>query len=160
MLKACELHRADPRISPRLFADLAPTRASPPSSPRPFLHLTAPFPAHSFSIRIPFGWQYATGGTVGGELDATFLALIDSYVQETLSLQAYAILDLHNYARWNSGVVGVDGPTNEQVRPSLARRLPTPRCAEAVFLVAHHSSPLSGASSPPSTLRTSASSSA
>lgn len=33
-------------------------------------------------------------------------------MQAVTSKGAYAIIDIHNYGRWNSGVIGVDGPSN------------------------------------------------
>jgi endoglucanase len=67
------------------------------------------------AVRIPFGWQYATP-QLGGALNANFFATLDALVQRALSKGQWAILDLHNYARFNGGIVGQGGPTNAQVR--------------------------------------------
>ena len=70
------------------------------------------------SFRLPFGWQYMVGNNQAStSLDATFLSKYDTLVQGVLKSGGYAMLDLHNYARWNGGVVGQGGPSNENVRP-------------------------------------------
>lgn len=66
-------------------------------------------------FRLPFGWNPAVGGTLGGNLDASWFTQYDQLVQYVLSKGAYAILDLHNYARWNGGIVGQGGPTDAQL---------------------------------------------
>jgi hypothetical protein len=48
-------------------------------------------------------------------LDPTFLGKYDTLVQGVLKSGGYAMLDLHNYARWNGGIVGQGGPSNENV---------------------------------------------
>jgi len=56
-------------------------------------------------------------------LDPTFLSKYDTLVQGVLKSGGYAMLDLHNYARWNGGIVGQGGPSNENVSvPSLESR--------------------------------------
>jgi len=35
-------------------------------------------------------------------------------VSQALSSGAYVIVDIHNYARWNGGIIGQGGPTNAQ----------------------------------------------
>lgn len=54
--------------------------------------------------------------TLGGSIDETWFATFDATVQSALtaSTSPYVILDLHNYARWNGGIVGQGGPTNDQ----------------------------------------------
>jgi hypothetical protein len=64
-------------------------------------------------VRIPFGWQYMVTDQSSTTLVESYFAQYDALVQATTAKGAYALLDLHNYARWNSGVVGVDGPSNE-----------------------------------------------
>ncbi|RSH76517.1 Mitochondrial aspartate/glutamate carrier protein, partial [Apiotrichum porosum] len=60
-------------------------------------------------IRLPVGWQYLVGSNVAStSLDQTYLATYDALVQGVLNTGAYAIIDIHNYARWNGGVVGTD----------------------------------------------------
>ncbi|KAG7566855.1 hypothetical protein FFLO_01356 [Filobasidium floriforme] len=66
-------------------------------------------------FRLPFGWNPAVGGQLGGTLNPSWFTAYDKLVQYTLSKGAYAILDLHNYARWNGGIVGQGGPTDAQL---------------------------------------------
>jgi endoglucanase len=68
------------------------------------------------SFRLPFGWQYMVGDNQAStSLDPTFLGKYDTLVQAVLKSGGYAMLDLHNYARWNGGIVGQGGPSNENV---------------------------------------------
>ena len=55
-----------------------------------------------------------TGGVLGGKLNAANLAEYDKLVQGCLTTGAYCIIDVHNYARWNGGIIGQGGPTNAQ----------------------------------------------
>ncbi|RDB28878.1 Endoglucanase EG-II [Hypsizygus marmoreus] len=66
-------------------------------------------------FRIPFAWQLMTP-TLSGTIDATFFARYDATVQVALSSGSnpYVILDLHNYARWNGGIIAQGGPTDAQ----------------------------------------------
>jgi endoglucanase len=64
-------------------------------------------------FRIPGGWQYFTP-TLGGTLDATFFKQYDTVMQACLATGSHCILDVHNYARWNGGIIGQGGPTNAQ----------------------------------------------
>ncbi|KAH9948197.1 glycoside hydrolase superfamily [Amylocystis lapponica] len=65
--------------------------------------------------RIPFAWQLMTP-TLGGDINTTFFDQYNTTVQQALasSSTAYAIVDLHNYARWNGDIIGQGGPTNAQ----------------------------------------------
>jgi endoglucanase len=66
-------------------------------------------------FRLPVGWQYLLNGNLGGNLDSTNFANYDSLVQGCLSSGAeLCIIDIHNYARWNGGIIGQGGPTNSQ----------------------------------------------
>ncbi|CAF9923012.1 hypothetical protein IMSHALPRED_005827 [Imshaugia aleurites] len=65
-------------------------------------------------FRLPVGWQYLVANDLGGTLDPTFLSTYDSIMQSCLATGALCILDVHNYARWNGGIVGQGGPTNDQ----------------------------------------------
>ncbi|KZT75064.1 glycoside hydrolase family 5 protein [Daedalea quercina L-15889] len=77
----------------------------------------AHFSAEGANIyRIPFAWQEMTP-TLGGAINETFF--YDEYnpiVQAALasSPDSYIIVDVHNYARWNGGIIAQGGPTNEQ----------------------------------------------
>ncbi|KAH9948196.1 glycoside hydrolase superfamily [Amylocystis lapponica] len=65
--------------------------------------------------RIPFAWQLMTP-TLGGPINETFFEQYDTTVQAALasSPTAHAIVDLHNYARWNGGIISQGGPTNAE----------------------------------------------
>ncbi|VDB99573.1 unnamed protein product [Peniophora sp. CBMAI 1063] len=66
-------------------------------------------------FRIPFAWTEMTG-TPGGNINETFFSEYDSTVQSALSSGSgvYVIVDVHNYARFNGGIIGQGGPTNDQ----------------------------------------------
>ncbi|KAL0951442.1 hypothetical protein HGRIS_008131 [Hohenbuehelia grisea] len=66
-------------------------------------------------FRIPFAWQLMTP-TVGGPISSTFFQRYDRTVQAALNSNpnAYVILDVHNYARWNGAIISQGGPTNAQ----------------------------------------------
>ncbi|KAH9809741.1 family 5 glycoside hydrolase [Melampsora americana] len=57
------------------------------------------------TLRFPIGWQYIQP-TINGALNETYLTLLDKYVTETINLGAFAIIDLHNYARRDGKIVG------------------------------------------------------
>ena len=65
-------------------------------------------------FRLPSGWQFLVNNNLGGSLDSNNFAKYDKLVQGCLSLGAYCIVDVHNYARWNGGVIGQGGPTDDQ----------------------------------------------
>ncbi|KAK7047890.1 Manganese dependent endoglucanase Eg5A [Paramarasmius palmivorus] len=66
-------------------------------------------------FRVPFAWQLMTP-TLGGNIDGNFFSRYDATVQAALSSSSrpWVILDLHNYARWNGGIIAQGGPTNDQ----------------------------------------------
>jgi aryl-phospho-beta-D-glucosidase BglC (GH1 family) len=58
-------------------------------------------------IRLPVGWQYLVGNNVAStSFDDAYIQKYDALVQGVLNTGAYALIDIHNYGRWNSGVVG------------------------------------------------------
>ncbi|KAG9014304.1 hypothetical protein FRB90_005398 [Tulasnella sp. 427] len=57
------------------------------------------------TFRLPIGWQYVTPA-LGGAFDATEWATYDKLVQSCLAVNAYCIIDIHNYARWNNQIIG------------------------------------------------------
>ncbi|KAF8322015.1 cellulase-domain-containing protein [Clavulina sp. PMI_390] len=69
---------------------------------------------HFNIFRLPVGWQYLVNGNLGGTLDSTKSATYDQLVQGCLGTGAYCIIDIHNYARWNGGIIGQGGPSNDQ----------------------------------------------
>ena len=64
-------------------------------------------------FRIPVGWQYLVNGQLSGPLDSAFFADFDSVMQACLATGAHCIIDLHNYARWDGGIIGQGGPSND-----------------------------------------------
>jgi endoglucanase len=65
-------------------------------------------------FRLPIGWQTLVKNQLGGALDTTVMAAYDKLMQGCLATGALCILDVHNYARWNGGIIGQGGPTNAQ----------------------------------------------
>lgn len=68
------------------------------------------------AFRLPVSWQYLANGKIGGALDGGNLAKYDSLVQSCVKSGAQlCIIDMHNYARVEGGIIGSDGgPSNEQ----------------------------------------------
>jgi len=66
-------------------------------------------------FRLPAGWQFLLGNNLGGQLNSNNMARYDTLVQGCLSLGAMCIIDIHNYARWNGGIVGQGGPSDDQL---------------------------------------------
>lgn len=62
------------------------------------------------AFRLPVGWQYLVNDNVGGTLDSTNFDKYDALVKACLVTGAYCIIDIHNYARWNGGIIGQGGP--------------------------------------------------
>jgi endoglucanase len=65
-------------------------------------------------FRLPVGWQYLVNNNLGGDLDAGNAGNYDQLMQGCLATGASCILDIHNYARWNGGIIGQGGPTDDQ----------------------------------------------
>lgn len=55
-------------------------------------------------------WQYILKGQLGGKLDATNFGHYDKLMQTCLDTGAYCMIDLHNFARYDGGIVGQGGP--------------------------------------------------
>lgn len=67
-------------------------------------------------FRLPAGWQYLVGNNQAStSLAPDFFAEYDALVQAVISQGAYAIIDVHNYARWNNAIIGQGGPSNQDV---------------------------------------------
>nr|ABP02069.1 carboxymethylcellulase [Cryptococcus sp. S-2] len=65
-------------------------------------------------FRLPAGWQYLVGNNQAStSLAPDFFAQYDALVQAVISKGAYAIIDVHNYARWNGAIIGQGGPSNQ-----------------------------------------------
>jgi len=65
-------------------------------------------------FRLPVGWQYLVNNDLGGPLDQDFFSTYDQIMQACLATGALCILDVHNYARWNGGIIGQGGPSNDE----------------------------------------------
>lgn len=65
-------------------------------------------------FRLPVGWQYLVNNVLGGTLNSSNIATYDLLVQGCLATGASCVIDIHNYARWNGGIIGQGGPTNAQ----------------------------------------------
>ncbi|ODN86830.1 hypothetical protein L198_07193 [Cryptococcus wingfieldii CBS 7118] len=67
------------------------------------------------AIRVPFGWQYITPSWDSPSLSSDFFSAYDKLVRGVLDAGAYAMIDLHNYARWDGQIVGQGGPTDDNL---------------------------------------------
>ena len=56
------------------------------------------------TFRLPVGWQFLTGGSESGTLNAANFAEYDALVEACLNTGASCIVDIHNYARFNGAV--------------------------------------------------------
>lgn len=65
-------------------------------------------------FRLPTGWQYLVADNLGGALNSNNFGKYDQLVQGCLSLGATCIIDIHNYARWNSQIIAQGGPSDDQ----------------------------------------------
>ena len=65
-------------------------------------------------FRLPVGWQFLTNDVLGGAINEDNFVKYDALVQACLATGASCIIDVHNYARWDSGIIGQGGPTNDQ----------------------------------------------
>jgi aryl-phospho-beta-D-glucosidase BglC (GH1 family) len=67
------------------------------------------------AFRLPVSWQYLLNNNLGGTLDSTRFRVFDNLVQGCIGYgAAMCLIDLHNYARWNGGIIGQGGPTDAQ----------------------------------------------
>lgn len=64
-------------------------------------------------FRLPVAWQYLQP-SLGGALDSSHLSEYDQLMQGCLATGAHCIIDIHNYARYNGGIVGQGGPSDAQ----------------------------------------------
>ncbi|KAI1452046.1 glycoside hydrolase family 5 protein [Annulohypoxylon moriforme] len=65
-------------------------------------------------LRLPISWQFLANNQLGGNLDSGNLAKYDQLVQSCLATGAHCMIDIHNFARWNGGIIGQGGPTDDQ----------------------------------------------
>ncbi|KAK1676794.1 cellulase, partial [Colletotrichum godetiae] len=65
-------------------------------------------------FRLPVGWQFLVNNQAGGQLSAANFGKYDQVMQKCLATGAHCMLDIHNFARWNGGIIGQGGPTDDQ----------------------------------------------
>lgn len=65
-------------------------------------------------FRLPVGWQFLTNNVLGADLNETNWAMYNDLLTACLSTGASCIIDVHNYARWDKGIIGQGGPTDAQ----------------------------------------------
>ncbi|KAG8958051.1 hypothetical protein FRC03_009498 [Tulasnella sp. 419] len=77
------------------------------------------------TFRLPVGWQFLTD-TPGGPLDAPSFSKYNELMTACLNTapEVICIIDIHNYARWNGGIIGQGGPTDAEFA-NLWRQLAT-----------------------------------
>ena len=65
-------------------------------------------------FRLPVAWQYLVNNVCGGKLNSANFGVFDKEMRSCLATGAYCIIDIHNYARWDGGIIGQGGPTDQQ----------------------------------------------
>ncbi|OIW26339.1 cellulase, partial [Coniochaeta ligniaria NRRL 30616] len=65
-------------------------------------------------FRIPISWQFLVNNKLGASVDSNNFGKYDQVLQACLSTGAYCMIDIHNFARWNGGIIGQGGPTDDQ----------------------------------------------
>ncbi|KAJ9133672.1 Endoglucanase VIII [Pleurostoma richardsiae] len=64
-------------------------------------------------FRIPVPWQFLVSEP-GATIDSGNFSKYDQIVQACLSTGAYCMIDVHNFARYDGGIIGQGGPTDDQ----------------------------------------------
>lgn len=64
-------------------------------------------------FRLPVSWQLLTNAKGGSTLDAQGWESYDTLMQTCFDTGAYCMIDLHNFARFDKGIIGQGGPSNE-----------------------------------------------
>jgi endoglucanase len=59
-------------------------------------------------------WQFLVNNNLGGSLNENNFGRYDQVMKACLATGAYCMIDIHNFARWNGGIIGQGGPTDEQ----------------------------------------------
>ncbi|KAH8673927.1 glycoside hydrolase superfamily, partial [Xylariales sp. PMI_506] len=65
-------------------------------------------------MRIPTSWQYLVNNDLGGDLDSSNFGTYNQLIEDCLDTGAYCMIDIHNFARWNGGIIGQGGPTDDE----------------------------------------------
>ncbi|KFA46927.1 hypothetical protein S40293_03590 [Stachybotrys chartarum IBT 40293] len=63
-------------------------------------------------FRLSSTWQYLLNDNLGGRLDEDNFGIFDELMQACLDTGAYCIIDVHNFARYDGGVIAQGGPTD------------------------------------------------
>ncbi|KKA31089.1 hypothetical protein TD95_001784 [Thielaviopsis punctulata] len=66
------------------------------------------------TFRIPVSWQFLTNNKGGTDLDSTKFGEFQAVMKACLDTGAYCQIDLHNFARYDSGIIGQGGPSNDE----------------------------------------------
>jgi len=64
-------------------------------------------------FRLPVSWQFLLDNKLGGTLDPSNFGKYDKLMQDCLDTGAYCMLDVHNFARYDGGIIGQGGPSDE-----------------------------------------------
>ncbi|KAJ6444950.1 glycoside hydrolase family 5 [Purpureocillium lavendulum] len=64
-------------------------------------------------FRLPLTWQFITNGQVDGKLNEKNLAVYNDLMNTCLDTGAYCMIDLHNFGRYDDGIVGQGGPSDD-----------------------------------------------
>ncbi|KAJ6780230.1 hypothetical protein PWT90_01957 [Aphanocladium album] len=64
-------------------------------------------------FRLPVSWQLLTNAKGGSTLDAQGWESYDTLMQTCFATGAYCMIDLHNFARFDKGIIGQGGPSDE-----------------------------------------------
>lgn len=91
-----------------------PLGTSGGDGPGQMQHWTSLSPKPLNMFRLPISWQFLVNNQLGGDLDTTNIGKYDELLQSCLSTGAYCMIDIHNFARWNTGIIGQGGPTDDE----------------------------------------------
>ncbi|OAA82366.1 glycoside hydrolase family GH5 [Akanthomyces lecanii RCEF 1005] len=64
-------------------------------------------------FRLPVSWQFLTGDKGGSTLDTQGWESYDTLMQTCFDTGAYCMIDLHNFARYDKGIIGQGGPSDD-----------------------------------------------
>lgn len=64
-------------------------------------------------FRLPVSWQFLTFGHGGTKLNETSFDSYNELMTACFDTGAYCMIDLHNFARYNNGIIGQGGPSDD-----------------------------------------------
>ncbi|UNI16806.1 Cellulase [Purpureocillium takamizusanense] len=64
-------------------------------------------------FRLPLTWQFITNGQVDGKLYEKNLKVYNDLMNTCLDTGAYCMIDLHNFGRYDDGIIGQGGPSDQ-----------------------------------------------